>query len=351
MGKLYKGLVRPVIFRFSPERAHRLALSVLKREPLLRPLSRYFNLQDKRLEVELCGLKLPNPVGVADGFDKNGDAALGLMHLGFGYVVVGTVLLHPRPGNPHPIYLRLEESLSLMNCAGLPSKGLDYAAKRLEACQKRRAPVIAHIQGFSLEEYLQCFHKLEPLADAIEISRGCPNVYSSDARIELREISDLLSHISKTKTKPFFLKLPPPLYPGYEENYHAKLDELLAICQQFHVDGLVVSGARCRVPEPRLSMKAGTLSGKAIFADTLQNIRQLFLATDGTVPIRASGGIFTGQDAFEAMAAGATCVELLTGLVYEGWSIARQINLELLELMERHRLKSIRDLVGIRASP
>lgn len=338
---MFRRLFRPFLFSFSPEKVQKVSHWAFKRTFFLRALKGYFEIDDERLNVDLGGIRLKNPVGLAAGFDKDCDLLEGMSCLGFGYLTPGAILRAERQGNPYPIYLRLVDSSSFMNCAGLPSRGLAHSVRNLET-QRARAPVIANIAEFSIEDYLECYQRLEPLVDGIELGLGCPNVRGE----ELVDEGLLIKEICGIKKKPLFVKLP-YRYRGREKEQAL---ELIRLCQEKGVDGLTVSGARPQVPEPRLSVKAGTLSGKAVFHDTVRNVQEVYLATGGAIPIKASGGIFTGYDAFEVIKAGATAVELLTGLIYEGWGIARKINQELLRLLDQHQLKSIADARGLAAA-
>lgn len=338
---MYKSLVRPFLFNFSPEKVQKLSHWAFKKNFLWKSLEGYFDIQDERLNIDLGGIRLKNPVGLAAGFDKDCDLLEGMSCLGFGYLTPGAIMKTEREGNPFPIYLRLPESCSFMNCAGLPSRGLPHSVRNLEA-RRATVPIIANIAGFSIEDYLECYHKLEPLVDGLELGLGCPNVGGKEPVDE----GLLLKEISRIKKKPLFVKLP-YRYRGREKELGLKLFRL---CREYGVDGLTVSGARPQVPEQRLSMKAGTLSGKAVFQDTLRNVQEVYQATGGSLPIKASGGIFTGSDAFEVIKAGATAVELLTGFIYEGWGMVKKINRELLQLLEQHQLKSIADARGLAAT-
>lgn len=342
----YKRVVRPLLFKFSPERAHALALKALSRPGWLSPFSDYFNLHDDRLGLNLGGLKLNNPVGLAAGFDKDAEVTTAMACLGFGYVVVGSILPQARKGHPHPIYLRLQESCSLMNCAGLPSKGLEYSLARLAEVDRPRTAIIANIEAFTLEEYLDCYQRLEPLVDGVEVGLGCPNVYQAKAEQELNFFGQLLEEITRIKKKPVFVKFP----ALHRADVPQRRRELIASFRESGVDGVTITGSRPRVPDARLSMKAGTLSGKAVFDRTIENVREAYLASGGILPIKAAGGIFSGADAFKAIAAGASAVELYTALVYEGPAIARRINKELLSLLESHEIKSVEELRGMAAS-
>lgn len=341
----YEGIARPLLFRLSPERAHRLSLWVLQRKFPWRILSRYFTTQDERLNGEFAGIPLKNPIGLATGFDKDCQSAGAMMHLGFGYIMVGSILRDPRRGNPRPRIVRYPERFGLVNCMGLPSQGIEYSLKRLGKLRNHAAPVIANMSCLSLdvEQYIECFRRLEPWVDAVEVSLKCPNVRDpGSGRYEELEALDLLTRLlAKIKKKPLIVKIRPnPAQKGVQRQV-----ELARLCQKNNVDGLTVCGGKV-IPEPSLSLKEGNLTGKPVLSYTLETIRSIYAATGGAVPIKASGGIFTGSDVFEAIKAGATAVELYTALVYRGWRVARKINAELVKILEENNLKSISEVRG-----
>ena len=175
---IYTALFRPLLFRLSPERAQALADWFLERRLLMQALSPYFNCRDSRLRVSAGGLTFPSPVGMAAGYDKDCRFLDGLLSLGFGYVVGGTVTREARPGNPRPRLMRLPDRQSLINALGFPGKGLDAAKSQLERLQARRGgrlePVIVSVAGLTIDEFLACHAVLQPLCDAIELKHKLP---------------------------------------------------------------------------------------------------------------------------------------------------------------------------------
>jgi dihydroorotate dehydrogenase len=340
---VYKQLIRPFLFRLDPETAHNLAKLVLRHAYLSRAVVREsLSVRDKRLHVDLGRLKLSNPVGLGAGFDKDCEMVETLERLGFGYVVVGSVMCRARSGNPRPRMIRDLEGEGLFSCMGLPSKGLDYAAAQLKRRKQGTVPLIINFNAEEFEEYLKCTEVLEPLGDAIEISLFCPNRTEDEGDfLDPRRVRTLLEEVAKRTKKPVFIKL-----PGYdsEDERQKRLDliDLILSCQ---VEGITVT-PKTFVKEKSLSVGQGTLTGRPAFAKMLKVVQDVFEMTKGKCHIKAAGGIFSAKDAFDAIAAGATTVEMVTGFGYEGWRIANNINQGLLRLLHESGIENVSVLRG-----
>lgn len=268
-----------------------------------------------------------------------------LQRLGFGYIVAGSVMCNPRPGNPRPRMVRDPARQGLYSCMGLPSKGLDYTTKQLSRRGHDFVPLIINFNGMDLKEYLTCMEALQPLGDALEISLFCPN-RPDDAGdfLNPRFAETLFIEIAKRKKKPLFVKI-----PGYvsEKDRGNRLDLLDRILKH-PIDGITIT-PESRVQEDRLSIGSGTLTGRPMFWQMLKVVRDVYELTKGTCDIKATGGIFTSEDAFETIEAGATSVEVLTGFLYEGWAIARDINRGLVNLMNRYGIRNLQTIRGTKA--
>lgn len=341
---VYKNMLRPLLFRFDPERVHQLAKLSLKQEFFWRMLQPTLNIDDARLNVQLGGLILNNPIGLSAGFDKDCEVLNGLQHLGFGYIVPGSVMPHPRSGNPthRPRIVRYPERESMVNCLGLPSRGLAYAVDQLRRRRPGRVPVIVNFGANTLEEYVLCFEQLQPWADAIEINLRCPNARDDDGDfLRPRMFERLLEQVMKRKEKPLFVKLQTI---NSEQDEQDRLD-LVERGLHYGVDGYTVPGT-WSVAEKRLSVGKGNLSGRIVFQKTLESVRSLYEVVGNRAAIKARGGVFTGDDAFQLIAAGASSVDILTAFIYEGWSVARNINSRLLDLLDEHEIPSVTALRG-----
>lgn len=343
----YSRVVRPLAFRLPPETAHDLAKMVLRLTPPLPPRA-----ADPRLATRLGSLELRNPVGLAAGFDKNADAVAGLSRLGFGYVTVGSILAQPRPGNAKPRVVRDVPARALVNAMGLPSKGAAEVAARLRrlrsgpARRRPRAPVVANLQGFSVDDYLHCLGLVQPWVDAIEICVICPNVYdrSFDA-LDPATFERIVRAVNEVRRLPLFVKLPSPEPDADVARSLSETLELACLAERLGVDALTIAGSYRRLA-PELAVGRGNVSGAPALPRSLEFVRELYAATGGRVAIKALGGIATGADAYAAIAAGASAVELFTALVYDGANVCRSINLELLRSMDEAGVQSVTELRG-----
>ena len=259
---LYKQVLRPLLFRLDAETAHNLAHQLLRRGSLSSLLlgSRLL-IQDERLQVRVNGLTFPNPVGLSAGFDKDCDMAGSLMCFGFGYVVVGSVMCRARPGNPRPRMVRDPERQALYSCMGLPSLGIEYAARNLNEQRDRRVPLIANFNAETAEEYVKALKTLQPLADGLELTLFCPN-RSADAGDFLHPdtVGRLLDRLLKGKQKSLFIKI-----PGYgTEADRQKRLELVTRLLQYPIDGITITPGGARLRAPPLHPQ-GTLTGPPYF--------------------------------------------------------------------------------------
>ena len=206
----YRLLIRPLLFRLPPETAQALADSVLKRHGLWRSISPMLRLRDPRLRTRLAGLTLQNPVGLAAGYDKDCQFLPSMAALGFGYVTAGTVTESPGAGNPRPRVLRDVSQQGLINALGFPSKGLDFAERKLQNTQDSgETPTVVSVSGTTVEEIARCHRRLEPLADAVELNISSPNTAGLRVFQEARPLADLLGRVNEKRQKPLFMKLPP----------------------------------------------------------------------------------------------------------------------------------------------
>jgi len=339
----YKHLIRPLLFKLNPEATHAMARALL-RCPYSRRLfgGQGLFIHDERLRVNLGGLTISNPVGLAAGFDKDCDMVNSLMGLGFGYIVPGSVMYHPRPGNPCPRIIRDPEREAVYSCMGLPSRGLDYALKQLGRRRYSNVPLIINLNAENYDDYLKTFEALQPFGEALEITLYCPNRPNDAGDFLSPGVAErLLVEIVKRKKKPVFIKI-----PGYRsENERRKRLNLVEHILKFPLEGITIT-PESLVDEGRLSIGRGTVTGRPMFRQTLSVVRDVYRLTKDKWHIRASGGIFTSVDAFEAITAGASTVEIFTGFIYEGWCIARNINQGLLNLMKKFSIENVTALRG-----
>jgi dihydroorotate dehydrogenase len=337
---LYERVLRPLLFRLEPETAHELGQAALRHEWPWRFMG--IGQTDLRLRTRAGGLDLSSPIGLAAGFDKNGDSVPGLQHLGFGYLAIGSIRPEPSGGNPKPRLIRYVETESLGNCYGLPSAGIDSCTEkfRILAEGKPRTSIVANINAETLEEYVRCVGKLAPYVHAVELALRCPNradhlsVYPPD------DLALLLGEIRhRWPSTPTFVKLPPYFDDAERDNRM----ELVELSIRLGLTGVVIPG-NWSIPEPRLSRGQASLSGRATFERNLKIVREVASVARGRIVIKASGGVSTGAEAFQLLAAGASLIDILTAFVYRGWSAAADINRELLGLMVQQRVDDLRAL-------
>ena len=339
---VYESLVRPALFTLPPDLTHAIGHLALRATLPWRMLAAVtaFDVDDPVLKTTFAGVDLASPVGLAAGFDKDCELIGALSVLGFGFLTVGSIMPQPRPGHPFPRLVRYTETESLADSMGLPSRGRDYCVERLAQLGRRRVPVFANIGGFSAEEIAASLFAVEPHVDAIEISLMCPNMPRAGERFDdIGLLRDILAR-TQSRRKRTIVRVP---------NDTARSDhlaELIECCIEGGIDGIKVAGGR-PVSEPRLGMKQGTLHGRAVFDTALDNVTRAAKLARGRIPIKANGGIRSGDDVLAMLRAGATCVDLYSAFIYRGWSVARRINTELAALLrQQHAAAHATDAVA-----
>ena len=353
---LYKAFVRPNFFDRDSEEAHNLVISRLRWAAKRRwalGLARAF-LGGPSLPVELFGLTFPNPIGLAAGMDKAGTAVPAWEALGFGFSELGGITRHEQPGNPKPRMFRIVEDEALINRMGFNNPGADAMADRLRGWRDdNRWP--AHPVGINLgkskvtpldkapEDYLYSFRALKDLADFFVVnvsSPNTPNLRKLQDKAALAEILAALQEANDTQ-QPILVKVAPDL--GFDA-----LDEILELIEPHQLAGLVATNTTIARPsENGLYAETGGLSGRPLATRSTEVIRHLYHQTKGTVPLIGVGGIFTADNAWEKITAGASLLQIYSGLVYEGPQINRALLNGLAKRLAKEGLVHIRDAVGI----
>ena len=339
----YKTLIKPLLFNLPPETAQATAHFALKQRPLWRAASPLLRTDNARLGVNLAGIPLRNPVGIAAGYDKDCEILPALSAIGFGYITCGTITETPRPGNPAPRVIRYPQDDALANSLGFPSKGLEHAARQLEQAQPHLgdAPIVASVSGVTPDEIARCHARLEPLAAAIELNISSPNTLGLRVFQQPDALASLLDLLNRDRRKPLFVKLPPYLdLPSTGGEQKENVLALARVCVERGVDALTISNT-WPIRESRLAVGTGGLSGKPVFADMIQMVADIRAEVGDSIAINACGGIFSGQDALTAIDAGATTVQILTALIYRGPGIVRRINEQMLALMDADRVVAL----------
>ena len=343
----YTSLVRPILFSpFIPlETTHFIGKWFLKRGPLWKFASSFFDQQDPRLQVQAAGLTFSSPVGFAAGLDKDCEFLDSLLHLGFGYVVGGSIVPEAQRGNSKPRLIRKTKEQGIINALGFPSKGMRVAKKNLERASsrisKRNKLVVVSVTGLSIDEFQACHATMEPLADATELNISSPNTQGLRIFQEPDTFKSLVERINSQRSKPIFIKI-----PHYDDNQgQERVLSLVRIAREMGVDGITATNTKL-VEEPKLKMKQGGLSGRALLEDTIRIVAEVRTEAGPAMAINACGGIFTVDDAVRALQAGANTVQLLTGLIYRGPGVARSINRGLVKQIELSGCSSLEDLLA-----
>ncbi len=333
-------LLRPILFGLDPERAHALSLHAVRWTGAIAPLRLAVR---KSLDapagtpVKLFGLEFPNAVGLAAGYDKDGTAWRGLACLGFGHVEIGTVTPRPQPGNPRPRVFRLAEDRSLINRLGFPSRGADFVVKRLAG--KRPPGLIVGVNvgkqketplTHAADDYEYLVDRFAALADYLAINISSPNTPEL-RKLQQREwLGPLLERVIARRDRhsavlgrrlPVLLKLAPDLD-------EADLEPMLEAIVASGVDGIIAANTTVARPDGLRSPHAaetGGLSGAALGDRSLQLLVTIHRIVAGRLPIVSCGGVMGADDAQARIAAGASLVQLYTGLVFGGPSLVGRI--------------------------
>lgn len=344
----YRAVIRPVLFRIDPEKVHHIVSYSLKlafRIPGMNWLSRkIFTVEHPLLERELFGLKFPNPVGVAAGFDKNATLFHELSNLGFGFVEVGTVTPKPQPGNPKPRLFRLPDDGGLINRMGFNNLGLRHAVEQLK--QRGRKGQTVLIGGNlgkntltpnakAVDDYACLFEGMFDWVDYFVVNVSCPNITDLRELQNQESLMEILVRLQginhkKKNPKPILLKVSPDLNMQ-------QLDEVIDLVEKTKIDGVVAVNTTVTRHLLKTSVSQvqeigrGGLSGKPLSQRALEVVRYLSEKSGKAFPIIGVGGIFTAEDAIAMLDAGADLVQVYTGFIYEGPFLARRINKALLK--------------------
>lgn len=336
-------LLRPALFALDAERAHRLTIAALKRSPR-RPVPG----TPAALGVEIAGLRFPNPLGMAAGYDKDAEVPDALLGLGFGFVEVGSITPLPQAGNPKPRLFRLAAERSVINRMGFNNGGARAAAERL-ALRRGRGGIVGVNIGANKDsadrvaDYAAMAAIAAPLASYIAVNISSPNTPGLRALQDASQLADLLDAVLEARgtQTPVFLKVAPDLQP-------ADIDAIARIAADKRLGALIVSNTTIERPAgiARHGGEAGGLSGALLKPLALERLRDFRKATGGSIPLIGVGGIASGEDAWERIRAGASLVQLYSAMVYGGPGLPRRIVRGLEALMRRDGFSSIAEAVG-----
>ena len=346
-------LLRPLIFALDAESAHRLTINLLKLrsgtgftpEPRWTP----------SLRTRVAGLDFPNPVGLAAGFDKNGEVVEPMLGLGFGFVEVGTLTPRPQRGNDRPRLFRLTEDRAVINRMGFNNRGQQAALKRLKRGTRRAVQLTnPGILGVNISankdssdrigDYVEGVRAMSGVADYLTVNISSPNTPGLRALQDQGALDALLDAIKGTRVAngpPVFLKVAPDLQKSDPERIvRAALDH--------RIDAIIISNTTISRPalKSARAREQGGLSGEPLRALALDALRQFRSASGGGIPLIGCGGIATADDAWERIRAGASLIQLYSAMVYEGPGIARSIIQGLADKLKKAGLGSIAEAVG-----
>lgn len=358
---LYDAAIRPLLFQLDAEQAHDRVLAMLRylqRTPFLPELAeKQLKVADPRLRTDVFGLAFANPVGIAAGFDKNGVVVPALAALGFGHVEVGTVTLEPQEGNPRPRVFRLPEDGALINRMGFPNQGVEALCDNLSRVARDGTIVGINIgkgRATALEraadDYCRLLERVYPHADYVAVNVSSPNTPGLRALQERAQLEDLIGQLAAVQRslttrlgyrRPLVIKIAPDLA-------WSEIDDVLTVLQDHHLDGIIATNTMAARPNLRDSARdeQGGLSGRPLRNRATAIVHYVYRQTNGRVPIVGVGGVCSPADALAMIQAGASLVQLYTGFIYAGPTIAATINRTLSLVMDRLGVASIAELVG-----
>ncbi len=364
----FERLIRPFLHRLDPEDAHRLAIKGLKFAPLPPAAA-----DDERLATRVFGLNFPNPVGIAAGFDKHAEVPDALFRLGFGFVEAGTITPLPQPGNPRPRVFRLDSDRGVINRLGFNSEGADAALRRLAA--RASAPSLPSaargggkgggIVGINvgankeapdrIADYVALIERFAAVASYVAVNVSSPNTPGLRNMQQAAVLDDLLARVIDARERvapqagptPVLLKIAPDLSL-------ADLDDIVGIARSRRVDGMIVGNTTVSRPpglrDAGKAKEAGGLSGLPLLPLSTRMLAETYVRVEGVFPLIGAGGIDSGASALAKIRAGASLVQLYSGLVFRGLGLIADIKTALVEAMERDRKPALTDYIGADAA-
>jgi len=352
---LFDRLSRPLLRALDPEDAHALAIKALRVVPQARPAP-----EAPQLAVRAFGLNFPNPLGVAAGFDKNAAVPDALLRLGFGFVEVGTVTPRPQAGNPRPRIFRLAADEGVINRLGFNSEGAAMVLARL-AARADAAGAAPGIVGVNvgankdssdrIEDYVRLIDTFAPVASYFTVNISSPNTPGLRDLQQAKTLDDLLARVVDARERaqrragltPVLLKVAPDLTLS-------ELDDVVGIARKHRIDGMIVGNTTITRPQSlrdRIGAReAGGLSGRPLFKLSTRMLAEAFVRAEGAFSLVGAGGIDSGATAIAKIKAGATLLQLYSGLTYRGVGLVSQIKTDLVAALKRGHRNTLGALVG-----
>jgi dihydroorotate dehydrogenase len=357
---LFDRLSRPFLRALDPEDAHNLVLKALRLVPGGQPQP-----DPPELRVRAFGLNFPNPIGLAAGFDKNAVAPDALLRLGFGFVEVGTLTPRAQIGNPRPRVFRLEADGGVINRLGFNNGGAPAALARLAARAHASGVVAGGVVGVNIgankdsadrsEDYVRLIETFAAVASYFTVNVSSPNTPGLRSLQQADALDDLLARVTDAREKvrpragptPILVKIAPDLTL-------AELDDVVGVARKHRVDGMIVSNTTISRPaalrDQDKARESGGLSGKPIFRLSTRMLAETFVRTENAFPLIGVGGIDSGATAIAKIKAGASLVQLYTGLIYQGIGLVAQMKADIAAAIKRGNRESLAAMVGVDAA-
>jgi dihydroorotate dehydrogenase len=343
---MYRYFIRPLLFLMPPEVIHHLLTGTLRRlfriPGVPRIVRAIYAVRDPLLKTQFLGMEFRNPVGLAAGFDKNGEVFNEFSDFGFGYIEVGTVTPKGQPGNPRPRSFRIPADKGLINRMGFNNHGVEALVERIRHRRRKGILLGGNIGKNTLtpndravDDYATCFEALYGHVDYFVVNVSCPNLTDLHELQDQEGLEAILGRLAALRDlrkdfTPILLKISPDLN-------NSQIDTSLAMVEKYGIDGIVATNTTIRrdglkTPDDRISaIGNGGMSGAPVTTRSLEVVRYVAEKTGGKLPIIGVGGIMTTQDALKMLDAGATLVQVYTGFIYNGPGFVRRINKAILE--------------------
>ena len=353
IGFLYRNILKPILFLFDAEQVHdwfTAAGVFLGKFKFTRALTRgLFAYKNPRLEQTVLGIRFANPIGLSAGFDKDAKLTDIMPEVGFGFEEGGSITGEPCEGNPKPRLWRLPLLKSLVVHYGLKNEGCEKIAARL-APKKFKFVIGTNVAKTNnvacaeteagIADYAKAFEAMKEIGDYFTVNISCPNAYGGEPFTDPARLDLLLARLDAIPTKkPVFLKLSPDLSGE-------KLDALLEVCSRHRVHGFICTNLTKEKKEENDIRLKGGLSGMMVQKLSDEQISYIYKKTAGKYIIIGVGGVFSAEDAFRKIQLGATLVELITGMIFQGPQLIGEINRGLVNLLDKNGYKSIAEAVG-----
>ena len=342
-------VLRPFLFNLDPETAHDLAIKSLKFNPLP---SKVFEVEDEQmLKIELLGKNFPNPIGLAAGFDKSGEVYNSLLKFGFGFIEIGTVTPLKQFGNPKPRIFRLEDDSALINRLGFNNDGIEIIKNRIKSEKKKGVVGINIGPNKNTKDQKNDFclglKNFFDIADYITVNISSPNTEGLRDFHDRGKLEDLLLALNKIKNEnkiniPLLLKISPDI----KDNH---ISEIADTAIKNDISGIILTNTTNSNKDKLISdfkKEEGGLSGEPLQQISTNIIKKFYKQLNGKIPIIGVGGVNSGKSAYEKIIAGASLLQLYTGLVYKGPSIVKDIKKELIQILKAEGLDNIKDAIG-----